>query len=56
MVRAALAREETRGNHYREDFPEIDDEKWRKNIILTETNGAVNLTTRDLNKLASVSS
>lgn len=56
MVRAALAREETRGNHYREDFPEIDDEKWRKNIILTEANGTVNLTTRDLNKLASVSS
>ncbi len=53
MVRAALAREETRGNHYREDFPEINDEKWRKNIILTQENGAVNLTTRDLNELTS---
>ncbi|MBC9867408.1 MAG: FAD-binding protein [Opitutae bacterium] len=56
MVRAALAREETRGNHYREDFPEIDDEKWRKNVILSERKGKVNLSTRDLNELASVSS
>ena len=55
MVRAGLAREETRGNHYREDFPEINDEKWRKNVILTEQNGEVILTTRDLNELASIS-
>ena len=29
MYRAALVREESRGWHYREDFPARDDERWR---------------------------
>jgi L-aspartate oxidase len=29
MAQAALWREESRGGHYREDFPKRDDEKWR---------------------------
>mgnify|MGYP001791720468 CR=1 FL=1 len=28
LARAALMREETRGSHWREDFPERDDERW----------------------------
>lgn len=31
VCRAALLREESRGSHYRQDFPE-EDEKWRNNI------------------------
>ncbi|RXT09020.1 L-aspartate oxidase [Ammoniphilus sp. CFH 90114] len=32
-VKAALLREESRGGHYREDFPKRDDVIWRKHII-----------------------
>lgn len=33
IVAGALEREESRGAHYRVDFPETDDEAWKKNII-----------------------
>lgn len=33
MARAALLREESRGSHYREDFPKRDDETWDRSII-----------------------
>jgi succinate dehydrogenase/fumarate reductase flavoprotein subunit len=33
MARAALAREESRGSHYREDFPERDDGRWLVNLF-----------------------
>ncbi|WP_126424710.1 L-aspartate oxidase [Brevibacillus marinus] len=32
-TRAALLREESRGSHYRSDFPQTDDLIWRKHII-----------------------
>lgn len=35
---SALTREESRGGHYREDFPERDD-RWRKHLHLHRTNG-----------------
>ena len=31
----ALAREETRGSHWREDFPDLDDEAWRVRLVAT---------------------
>ena len=34
IAKCALLREESRGVHLREDFPEVDDEKWRKHITL----------------------
>jgi L-aspartate oxidase len=34
MTHAALVRTETRGVHYRSDYPERDDEHWRRHILM----------------------
>ena len=34
ILRSALRREETRGAHYREDYPLPDDKNWRASICL----------------------
>jgi L-aspartate oxidase len=34
MARLALAREESRGGHYRRDFPETDDRRFRAHSLL----------------------
>lgn len=39
FYRASLAREESRGWHLREDFPERDDARWLKWLILEDRNG-----------------
>lgn len=39
MARAALMRQESRGSHFREDYPEQDDENWRVNIIFRQEDG-----------------
>lgn len=39
IARSALTREESRGSHYREDFPLADDEHWLKNIVVSKDEG-----------------
>jgi succinate dehydrogenase/fumarate reductase flavoprotein subunit len=32
IIRGALMRQESRGAHFRSDYPNLDDEKWKVNI------------------------
>jgi len=45
VSRAALLREETRGGHYRQDFPKRDDENWLRNIVIQCQDGEPRVTT-----------
>lgn len=46
--RAALMRSESRGFHFREDFPERDDKNWLKWIILKKEAGKMKLSTKSI--------
>jgi succinate dehydrogenase/fumarate reductase flavoprotein subunit len=46
--RSALMRSESRGFHFREDFPERDDKNWLKWIILKQDKGEMKLSTRTI--------
>jgi L-aspartate oxidase len=41
LVEAARLREETRGSHWREDFPDRDDDRWRGHVDATLTDGGI---------------
>jgi len=46
--KAALVRTESRGFHFREDFPERDDKNWLKWIILKQDEGEMKLSTQPI--------
>jgi succinate dehydrogenase / fumarate reductase, flavoprotein subunit len=39
IIRGAQMRQESRGAHYRSDFPKLDDEKWKVNIFCRKEGG-----------------
>ncbi|MEE8449278.1 MAG: FAD-binding protein [Thermodesulfobacteriota bacterium] len=48
FLRASLARTESRGNHFREDFPAADDEGWLKYILIRLEEGKMSLALQPL--------
>lgn len=44
IIRPALSRQESRGAHYRSDYPRRDDEDWRFNLIIRKKEGRMTLT------------
>jgi succinate dehydrogenase / fumarate reductase flavoprotein subunit len=48
LVTGALARQESRGAHYRIDFPERDDVNWLKHTFLRRTSGGLDLAKREV--------
>ena len=47
MLQCALARKESRGAHYREDYPERE-EAYRKTLLVNNADDGIKLTFRDL--------
>jgi aspartate oxidase len=43
VAAAALEREETRGSHWREDFPDRDDDHWHRHLVGSQQDGVCRL-------------
>jgi fumarate reductase (CoM/CoB) subunit A len=49
VAKAALLRTESRGAHYREDFPKENNSEWLKNIVFSHHNGETLIKTKPVN-------
>jgi fumarate reductase (CoM/CoB) subunit A len=52
VAKAALLRQETRGHHFRSDFPNREDGIWLKHIIIHKENGEMKLWTRPVETIS----
>ena len=43
VVRSALTRDESRGAHFRIDYPEQNDQRWVNNVVISKKNQAINI-------------
>jgi succinate dehydrogenase/fumarate reductase flavoprotein subunit len=48
VIRSALMRQESRGAHYRSDFPRLDDERWKLNIYCRKDGHEVSAETAEM--------
>lgn len=49
IAKAALMRKETRGHHFRSDFPQRDDQNWLKHILIGKKKDGMNIWIENLN-------
>jgi succinate dehydrogenase/fumarate reductase flavoprotein subunit len=50
IIRAATLRTESRGSHYRADYPERNDAQWLTNIFASRDDGKLRLQTRRIDR------
>lgn len=48
MAKTSLIRQESRGDHYREDYPLMDNDNWLKWLIVSQSEGELRMTIEDI--------